>query len=59
MDGELDEAIRKLAWLNFDCSRNELGSCVARLSELKVPHPPMARLPLRPLNFLKGVLEWR
>jgi hypothetical protein len=32
----LDEAMIKLAWLSYDCVRKETGSCVARLSELKV-----------------------
>ncbi|XP_047064326.1 26S proteasome non-ATPase regulatory subunit 8 homolog A-like [Lolium rigidum] len=67
MDGELDEAIRKLAWLNFDCSRNELGSCVARLSELKILLTKFPSLPptfemtpnaVEELKFARAVYEF-
>ncbi|KAL6652047.1 hypothetical protein ACP70R_010972 [Stipagrostis hirtigluma subsp. patula] len=36
MDSALEEATRKLAWLNFACARGDLRSCDALLSELKV-----------------------
>ncbi|KAM0821779.1 hypothetical protein ACQ4PT_071958 [Festuca glaucescens] len=67
MDGELDEAIRKLAWLNFDCARNEFGSCVARLSELKILLTKFPSLPptfemtpnaVEELKFARAVYEF-
>ncbi|OEL19568.1 26S proteasome non-ATPase regulatory subunit 8-like protein A [Dichanthelium oligosanthes] len=36
MDSELEEATRKLAWLDFACARGDLDSCAALLTELKL-----------------------
>jgi len=44
MDSELEEAVCKLAWLNFACARGDLHSGAALLAELKVHFGDPARL---------------
>ena len=44
MDSELEEAVCKLAWLNFACARGDLDSGAALLAELKVHFGDPARL---------------
>ncbi|KAG2568663.1 hypothetical protein PVAP13_7NG405600 [Panicum virgatum] len=50
MDSELEEAVCKLAWLNFACARGDLHSGAALLAELKVL---LTRLPSLPPSFEK------
>ncbi|CAL5014941.1 unnamed protein product [Urochloa decumbens] len=50
MDSELEEAICKLAWLNFARARGDVDSCAALLSELKVL---LTRIPSLPPSFEK------
>uniref|UniRef100_A0A0A9EQQ7 26S proteasome non-ATPase regulatory subunit 8 n=1 Tax=Arundo donax TaxID=35708 RepID=A0A0A9EQQ7_ARUDO len=50
MDSELEEVTRKLAWLNFECARDDVDSCVALLSELKAL---LTKFPSLPPSFEK------
>ncbi|CAN6250087.1 unnamed protein product [Urochloa humidicola] len=50
MDSEMEEAICKLAWLNFARARGDVDSCAALLSELKVL---LTRIPSLPPSFEK------
>ncbi|CAN6229499.1 unnamed protein product [Urochloa humidicola] len=50
MDSEMEEAICKLAWLNFARARGDVDSCAALLSELKVL---LTRIPSLPPSIEK------